>query len=119
MTAVETQNPRGQVRDDLSKQIHGVALEVEEVRTEMGGLETRLVDRMADLETRMVDRMADLESRMVDRMLEMERKLSDRFEGEIDKLRHEMANFQRSLRGWLALGVSLMAVLVTLAAFLG
>ena len=165
MTTVETQERTEPPRSDLISHIHGVGLEVEKVRTEMAGLELRLVDQigevrgevgevrteMAGLELRLVDQIGEvrgevgevrtemaglelrlmdefgevrgeataLESRLVDRMNALERRLSDRLENQVNMMRTDMAEFQRSLRGWLALGVSLMAVLVTLVALLG
>ena len=129
---VEQDDGRGDLRD----QIHGVRLEVEKVRTQMtgqiGGLDTKLCDRISEvgldvgkLRTEMTGqiggletKMGGLETRMVDRMGRLETRQSDRITEEVGKVRTELSTqisgVEKSLRAWMALGVSFIAVLVAL-----
>lgn len=101
MTAVELQEERPEVRGDLGDLIHGVRLEVEKLRTQMAELESRMVGKMAELETRMVGRMDG-------KISELDTKLSDRIDG-----------LERSLRGWLVVGVSVIGAMIALLGVFG
>lgn len=68
MTAVELQEDRPEVRGDLKDRIHGVRLEVCKSRTEMGKIETRLVEKMGEMETRLVENTGKMETRLVEKM---------------------------------------------------
>ena len=73
-------------RADMTDQIHGVRLEVEKVRTEVARTETRLVEKIGGVESRLADRMDGLE---------------------------------RSLRGWLVMGVSVIGAMIALLGLFG
>ena len=111
MAAVELQEQRQETRSDLKDQIHGVGLEVEKVRTQMGVTETRLVDRISGVggEVEKVrTEMGVLEVRVDEKMGEMEMRLSDQISG-----------LQKNLRGWLVIGISVVGTLIALLAVLG
>ena len=75
---------------DLRDRIHEVRHEVEKVRAEMGEMKTELVDRISGVEKNL---------------------RSD--------IRQGLAELKRGLQGWLAFGLSLITVLITLVAVLG
>ena len=127
MAAVELQEQGYEARTDLKDQIQGVRLEVEKTRTEMvdrmGKSETRLVDRMGKSETRLVDRMGKLEVRVDGRMAEVETRMVDRM-GKLEttletRLSDQISGLQKSLRGWLLIGLSLVGTLIALLEVLG
>ena len=140
---VEQDDGRGDLRD----QIHGVRLEVEKVRTEMtgqiGGLERKLSNRIGEvglevekLRTEMTGQNGDLEAKMGGletrmtgqiggleaKMGRLETRLSDRITDEVGKVRTELSTqisgVEKSLRAWMALGVSFIAVLVAVMSVL-
>ena len=137
MTAVELQEEKPRSRGDLEDRFHGLRLEVEKVRTDLAKVETRLVEkigkveatlvgkiaesetrmggkigevetRMGELEVRMVEKIGESEARMGGKMGEVEVRLSDRIDGA-----------ERTLRGWLVIGVSLIGALIALVELLG
>ena len=97
MTAVELQEDRPEMRGDLKDRIHGVRLEVEKVRNDVAKVETRLVEKMGRLEVRLIEKIGESEAR-----------LSDRIDG-----------VERTLRGWLVIGVTLIGAMIALAEVLG
>ena len=52
--------------------------------------------------------MARMETKLIDKMGDLERKLSDRIDG-----------VEKTLRGWLVIGVSLIGVMIALVEVLG
>lgn len=101
MTAVELQEDRPEVRGDLKDRIHGVRLEVEKVRNDVAKVETRLVEKMGRLEVRLIEKIGESENRLGEKM-------ADRIDG-----------VERTVRGWLVAGVTLIGAMIALAEVLG
>ena len=144
MAEVESRETVENGQVDLRDRVHDVRLEVEKVHTEVQGVRVdveRLRSEVTDLvRTEVQSVRSDMEREFrsvrtevqsvrvgVERefrnvrgeMVEMEKRLSDRIGTEISGLRAEMTDHYKSLRGWLALGMSVMTVLVALVAVLG
>ena len=115
----------GGLETQLSNRIGGVGLEVEKVRSEMtgqiGGLERKLSNRISGvglevekLRAEMTGQIGGLETKIG----ALDTRLSDRITEEVGKVRTELSTqisgVEKSLRAWMALGVSFIAVLVAL-----
>ena len=120
----------------LRDQIHGVRLEVEKVRSETAKMDTGLTDRIGGVRleigdvrlevekfrTELTDQVGGVglevekvrtevarsETRLVEKIGEAESRLSDRMEG-----------LERSLRGWLVIGVSVIGAMIALLGLFG
>ena len=111
----------GGLERKLSNRISGVGLEVEKVRTEMAKMHTGLSNRIGGvgLEVEkvravMASQIGGLETKIGG----LDTRLSDRITEEVGKVRTELSTqiggVEKSLRAWMALGVSFIAVLVAL-----
>ena len=118
---VEQDDGRGDLRD----QIHGVRLEVEKLRTEMtgqiGGVERKLSDRISGVglevekvRTEMTSQIGGLESQIGGLETRLQKSMYEKM-GELEtRLSTQIGGVEKSLRAWMALGVSFIAVLVAL-----
>ena len=99
----------------LGEQIHGVRLEVEKVRSELAKMNTGLSDRIGGVRlevekfrSEMIERIGGVRSDMTDQIGGVERNMTEQIRG-----------VEKGLRAWMAIGVSLIAMLVTLISVLG
>ena len=90
--------------EGLGDQIHGVRLEVEKVRSEMAKMDTGLSDRIGGVRLE----VEKVRTEMTDQIGGLERRMSEQIRG-----------VEKGLRAWMAVGVSLIAVLVALMSVLG
>ena len=97
---------------DLRDRIHEVRLEVEKVRTEMGEMKAELCDRISVEVGKVRAEIGEMKAELVDRIGGVEKNLRS-------EIRQDLAELKRGLQGWLAFGLSLITVLITLVAVLG
>ena len=115
MAETEIRQPEHDKTGDLRDQIHGVRLEVRDqihgVRLEVEKLRTDMTDQVGDvrLEVEKVrTEVARTETTLVEKIGGVESRLSDRMDG-----------LERSLRGWLVMGVSVIGAMIALLGLFG
>jgi len=122
MAETEIRQPEYDKTGDLRDQIHGVRLEVrdqthgvrlgiqevrlevEKVRSEMAKMDTGLSHRIGGVRLE----VEKVRSEMTDQIGGLEKRMSEQIQG-----------VEKGLRAWMAVGVSIIAVLVTLMSVLG
>ena len=108
MAETEIRQQESDRAGDLRDQIHGVRLEVRDqihgVRMDLEKLRTDMTDQVGGVRLE----VEKVRTEMTDQIGGLERRMSEQIQG-----------VEKGLRAWMAIGASLIAVLVTLMSVLG